>query len=681
MRFVMLALALALGANSLHAQPDQAQPEKVRLGPAPAWVAPSALLPAPETASGPLFMRRQDLLVHLDDKGQAQYLGYRIRILQAAALQLGNISIVWDPRAGAPIVHEVKVFRDGQVSDVLQHASFEILRREDQLEAAKLDGTLTAVLRVPDLRVGDELEFAVTTFSSDPTPAPKEAGVLALSPTPAPGRYRLGLSWDENQKPNFKATADMTSAMVKGERAVDFRVDNPSVLSPPADAPPRYQWQRTLEYSDFADWAAVSSHFAPLYAKAAVLAANSSVKQEASRIAATQTRPLDRANAALKLVQQDVRYIYVGLNGGNLIPASADETWRRRYGDCKGKTTLLLALLAEMNIQAEPVLVNSSGADDGLDQRLPGPQFFDHVLVRAHIDGTTYWLDGTLPPVAPSAPRPAFPVNWVLPLSERGTGLEKLAWQPPTTPDEIHLFEIDARAGFDKPARIVSTDIIRGVPGLLQYVQFSSVSAGQLLDVFRQRAIGDVWQSIEDVQWRYDEKAQASILTIIGAGTVSWEDDGGGAKSLALPGGGFSPPDRRVRGSDQSSDAPFYTKPEYVCNVTTVRLPISTAARQWSSKPGFDTRLFGREYYRAWELRDGAIRMVRGSRVDQPEIDVSTAQRDNARIAKFDNSMGYIFYDPAGRKMGVGGGETVPAAYDPVWTADEPPCLASATSK
>jgi transglutaminase-like putative cysteine protease len=672
----MLALALALVANSLHAQPEQ-----VRLGPAPEWATPSALLPVPDSVSGPVFMRRQDLLVHLNDQGQAQYLGYRIKILQAGALQLGNISIIWDPRAGAPIIHEVKVFRDGQAIDVLQHASFEILRREDQLEAAKLDGRLTAVLRVPDLRVGDELEFSATTFSSDPAPAPREAGVLALAPAPAPGRYRLGLSWDESQQPNLKTTADLTTAIVKSERAVDFRLDNPSVLSPPKDAPPRYQWQRALEYSEFTDWPAVSRHFAPLYAKAAVLVANSSVKQEASRIAAAQTRPLDRANAALKLVQQDVRYIYVGLDGGNLLPASADETWQRRYGDCKGKTTLLLALLAEMGIQAEPVLVNSSGADDGVDQRLPGPQFFDHVLVRAHIEGTTYWLDGTLPPVVPSAPRPVFQVTWILPLSEQGAGLEKLAWRPPTTPDEIHLFEIDARAGFDKPARIVSTDIIRGVQGLQQYIQFSSVSAGQLLDVFRQRAIGDVWQSIEDVQWRYDPKAQASILTIIGTGTVNWEDDGGGARSLALPGGGFSPPDRRVRASDQSGDAPFYTKPEYDCHATTVRLPISTVARQWSSKPSYDTRLFGREYYRAWELREGAIRMVGGSRVEQPEIDVSTAQRDNARIAKFDNSMGYIFYNPAGHKMGVGGGETVPATFDSGWTANEPPCIASPASK
>lgn len=95
------------------------------------------------------------------------------------------------------------------------------------------------------------------------------------------------------------------------------------------------------------------------------------------------------------MVREQVRYIYVGIAGGNLTPATADETWQRRYGDCKGKTTLLLALLNELGIDAEAVLVNNSGIDDGFNQRLPSPGLFDHVLVRAKIDGREYWMDGT----------------------------------------------------------------------------------------------------------------------------------------------------------------------------------------------------------------------------------------------------------------------------------------------
>ncbi|WP_294309527.1 DUF3857 domain-containing transglutaminase family protein [uncultured Sphingomonas sp.] len=647
-------------------------------GPVPAWVTRSEPLAVPADASGPVFMRRQDVVAHITGQGQAQYMGYRIKVLQSNALQIGNIAIAWDPAAGPPIVHAIHVIRDGQTIDAMKAAAFEVLRREDKLEEAMLDGTLTAVLRVPDLRVGDELEVEWTTFAKDPTMGGKASGLLVLAASPAPGRYHLGLNWDAGHKPQLKISPDMTAALKTQDQGVDFRFDNPATLTPPKDAPPRYQWQRIVEYSDFADWPSVSRHFAPLYTRAATLSLNSPLRQEAARIAAASPKPLDRAAAALKLVQQDVRYIYVGLNGGNLTPASADETWQRRYGDCKGKTALLLALLRELGIEAEAVLINSNAADDGFDQRLSGPQLFDHVLVRAHIDGATYWLDGTMPAVVPPAARPVFPVQWVLPLTTRGESLEKLNRPLASVPDETTLYDIDTRAGFDKPAKITSTTITRGVAGLQQQAQFSAVTPGQMLDAFRQQLTGEFWQAIDSVQWRYDPKAQASILTIAGTGTVDWDKDDDGGRSFALPGGGFSPPDRRGRSADQPQDVPFYSKPEYSCHVTTVRLPTGTDAKQWSSKPSFDTMMFGRHYRRAWEMRDGTIRMVRGSRVEQPEIDAAMAARDNGRIDAFDNSMAWIFYAPKGTKPGVGQGEAVPASYDHDWIGDPAPCMPTA---
>ena len=70
--------------------------------------------------------------------------------------------------------------------------------------------------------------------------------------------------------------------------------------------------------------------------------------------------------------------------------------------------------------------------------------------------------------------------------------------------------------------------------------------------------------------------------------------------------------------------------------------------------------------------------MVRGSRIERPEIDAVAAQRDNGRIAAFDNSMGWIFYKPSGPKASVGNGETVPATYDFDWTASKVPCVSAA---
>lgn len=668
---ILLAAVLTHGAA-------MAEDGQIQRGPAPGWVVPSELMPVPDDADGLVFVRRQDALIHLDGEGQAQYLGYRMRLLHPNALQTGNISIAWNPASGPPIVHLVKVHRAGETIDVLEKASFEILRREDQLEAAKLDGILTAVLRVPDLRVGDELEVGLTTRVSDPTLGHNDAGLLFLGPSPAPGRYRLGLSWDKGLKPGIRMTPDMAAAARTSDSGVDFSFDNPPMLAPPKDAPARYQWQRIVEFTDFADWAAISRHFAPLYTKAAAIPDGSVLVAEAGRIAAAHPRPLDRAAAALKLVQQDVRYIYVGLGNGNLTPATAEETWQRRYGDCKGKTVLLLGLLARLGIEAEAVLVNNSGADDGLDERLPNAGMFDHVLVRARIDGKVYWLDGTLPPVVPPALSPALPYRWVLPLTAQGAAIQNLPWRPASRPDEITLVEIDARAGFDQPAQVTNTTIVRGLTGLQQQVQMSGLTPDQLRNIMRQQLVGETWQTVDDVKWRYDQKAEASVMTIRGTWEVDWDDDGDGGKSLALPGGGFSPPERRVRPADQNQDLPYYNAPDYECRVTTLRLPSTTGASDWTFKSGYDTHIFGRNYYRAFDVRDGAIRMVRGLRVERQEIDAVSARRDNARIAGFDNSMAWVFYNPEGGGTPDPQRKMVPATYDIDWAADIVPCVSEA---
>lgn len=656
---------------------DKSVDEQIELGPMPHWAAPAEPLEVPAKPSGLAFVRNQDTLVHLDARGKSTYIGQRIVLLQPQALQLGNLAIAWNPASGKPIVHAVRIHRDGESTDVLKATKFEVLRREDQLEQAVLSGTLTAVLKIPDLRVGDELEVAYTLPTADPTLQHHDADLLMLAGTTLPGRYHMRVSWDAGAEPQIKATNDFSVPVTRSANALDVRVDNPPTLAPPKDAPPRYAWQRLIEFSDFPTWGAVSQRFAGLFAEAAKLAANSPLKREAARIAAAQPDPLGRAQAALALVQQQVRYIYVGLNGGNLRPAGADETWERRYGDCKGKTALLLALLGELGIPAEAVLVRNDGSDDGFDARLPNPALFDHVLVRATINGERYWLDGTLPVVATASPKPDFRYRWVLPIAADGKRtLEQLEWQPAKVPESLDLYEIDARAGFDAPARITTKSIKRGPAALLEYLQMSALTDEQRLQAFRNALTGDSsWNAIEAVSYRFDVPARASIVEIVGTGPVDWDDDGDGERSLSLPGGGFSPPSRRQRAPGQDQEAPFYDEPGFNCHATTVRLPSDTRPDRWSYNSTYDTVIYGHLYYRDFERRDASIRMVRGSRTEKPEIEKQQAERDNGRLARFDNSRAWIYYTPGKPAALPAVGSGVPATYDGDWLQQAGACL------
>lgn len=674
MKFLKLFGASLL---TLASTPLLAQEPGVLEGPVPDWVEEIEPLPVPEDAGGIFFMRRQDMLVHLDATGQSTFTAQHFAILHPQALQLGNVGIVWNPASGDAIVHRLNVHRDGQIIDVLETTEFEIMRREDQLEQAMLDGVHTALLRVPDLRVGDELEFAYTIRSSDPTLGANSFGSLFLAEAPPPGRIRLGVNWIDGQEPMLKVPEALSPFSRERDNAFTLSVDNAPANHLPKDAPPRFVWERIVQFSDFRNWSEVSALLEPLYSDASQLAPDSQVLEEAQRIAAAYPDKASRAQAALELVQRQIRYVYVGLNGGNLTPVDADTTWERRYGDCKGKTVLLLALLEALDIKAYPVLAHNQGGDDGLDERLPSPGAFDHVLVQAMIDGETYWLDGTLPYVANMGTEPVLPYRFVLPLLAEGSELAAVDQRPLPLPQEMGLVEIDARAGFDVPARKVWTQITRGIEGLAQFAQLSALTASQLTTTYRNALSGgDMWDEIDDVSYRFDRDTRASILTIEGTGPVDWDDEGSGAYDLTLPGGGFSPPSRRRRPSDQAQDAPFYSAPAYSCHATTVRLPAGTSLENWSHNSVFDTMMFGRLYYRMMERReDMTIRMVRGSRTERAEITPADAARDNLRIEDFNNSKAVIAYNPERSWESWQNDVQVPAVYEINWSGAEVPCL------
>ncbi|MET0372018.1 MAG: DUF3857 domain-containing protein [Sphingobium sp.] len=421
--------------------------DKVQYGPAGGWVLPP---PAPTDGATPAGATARviysDIQVRVTDKGDETYTAYRIKLLKPDALPVGNISTAWNPAAGGVTVHMLRIIRDGRPIDVLKSTRFTVLQREANLELAQLSGTLTAMLQTPGLQVGDEIEYAVTVRAQDPTLGDHHFGFAMLPPGGTPGAYRMRISWPAERAVRWRATPDMGEITPRAEgglMVLDYALRDPKSTVPTDGAPGRYNIRRLAEYSDYAGWEDISGRLWTLFDKAAVLKAGSPLGQEVARIAAASSDPAAQAAAALKLAQEQLRYVYVGLNGGNYQPASPDDSWSRRFGDCKAKTVLLLALLKGLGISAEAVMVNSAGGD-GLDERLPSPLLFDHVLVRATVGGKAYWLDGTRLGDTSLEQLPPSPYRWALPLRPGGGGGGG-AGRPPPPPPPPH----PGRAGND----------------------------------------------------------------------------------------------------------------------------------------------------------------------------------------------------------------------------------------
>lgn len=650
-KIVVICAALII---TLSGASTQAQAAKVLQGVKPKWV----LIPPQFVVSEPpkdalIQVRYFDNQIRASKKGQETFIAQRFKILRPEALQTANLRFIWLPASGRLTAHSILLHRkNGTTTEMLGKAEFQIVQREDNLEQLVLSGLTTAVFAIPGVDVGDEIEFSVIISNRDATLGDKPFGAMQLPLAEIGGAFRMRLLSADGLTLNRKTTVDLDgSALVSRTDTADelaIRIDNPKSLNFPEGAPGRFGVGRLLEYSAFAGWPEISSTFWMLFDKASTLSANSPIRAEIAKIAAATNDPELRALAALKLVQDRVRYVFVGFGAGNYTPATAEQTWDRRYGDCKGKTVLLLAILRELGVPAEAVLVNPNGVD-GIEKRLASPGQFNHVLVRAMIGGTSYWLDGTQfnTPKFANAPPPSF--RTALPLRLKGSDLETVTLQPLMSPALLELVDIDASAGTEKPVRISIRKVIHGAEVAQFRAALASLAGEDLKRALRdymRYGTGDI--EAEDTSWSYDEAT--AVLSLKWAGTVKldWEGKAAAEKSFYLPGAGLTPPDALTRPKEQDQTAPWAVDfPSFNCWVTTMRLPPNQKRLQWTywSKP-VSTTLGGIQYFRQATQNKGVVQTVMSKKALQAELSTAEAKAIETALPSFNNDKSFIFQQP-----------------------------------
>jgi len=449
-----LTIALLCGAALAIAPGIAVAGDQVLTGAAPAWVVEAKLetidvKAAPAQLIADFQHRLVNGVVH-------SYYDEAVRIDNSQSLMEQNtVSIGWLPDKGDLTVHRLELYRDGEAIDLLSsETEFDVLRREQGLEARLLDGALTATLAIPGMRVGDVLRTTYTVSVDDQALGDEVQVLQYLGSKPwRVGMGRAIVSWPDGEQIFWRAEEHAALAeptLRDGFRylAVDLPLDETRPM--PLDAPSRYHRPIVLRVGSFTDWNELSRVMAPHYLGAAEVGPESAVARQAAEIMGKTREPLERAALATRLVQDQVSYLLNGLDGGNYLPQEAAFTWERRYGDCKAKSVLLLALLKRMGIEAEAVLVATRGGD-ALPLLLPVPGNFDHVIVRAQIDGTDYWLDGTSTGTRLANVGDVPPFHYALPLRTEGADLVPMNQRDKVDPDMRMTATVDHSAGIDLP--------------------------------------------------------------------------------------------------------------------------------------------------------------------------------------------------------------------------------------
>lgn len=451
-------LALAMIA------PASAQSE-VKRAPAADWVE-VVPLPTAETKhadsiqGGLLYLVSEFQIRPIEDQWEIHdRLSYKV-VDRTGVERAAALSFEYDPLSEEVTINRIHVIRDGKVMDRLASANLQFARREPDAERGMFDGRLTGYINLEDVRVGDIIDWSKTyrrrpeigrsifyqTFSFKWT---VPVLMFRIKATSRPGETLYHATHAGSASPRLGKQGAATTYLW------EF-VDAEPIRSQP-NAPPDYPVFGLIEISSAGGWGEIVAAVRPHYGLERDLPAT--FERQVDRIAQDFARPEDRMVEALRLIQDDIRYVSLAMGTGTVVPRSPADVISSGFGDCKDKSLLLAVALRRLSIDADVALTHTSEGR-GLNTRLPGIFVFNHVIVRARIGGNTYWLDptnylqgGRAENLAP--PRFAF----ALPLVEGSIALQPIPVPPLIEPSQSvsEVFDMPGSNGRPMSLRVSTT--------------------------------------------------------------------------------------------------------------------------------------------------------------------------------------------------------------------------------
>lgn len=367
--------------------------------PPPGWVrrdvpAVGGDAPAAEAQDGVEYLC-VDRQVRLTPQGSDTYFDYVQRLVSEAGVEeMSNISVDFDPHSDRLILHSLQVRRAGRVIDQLRKARITVLQRERGLEDGLFDGTLTLTAVLEDLRPGDIVAYSFTVHSNDPILGNRYNDSFRTQWSTPVRWSRLRLLQPEDRVIHIDQIGADLKPVTRHDGATKETIwqwRDLAGLRNESEQPSWHMHYPRIRLSEWDSWGDVVEWGVPLYKLKPLSVPMQALVDQWRKEAADDP---SRIVQALRFVQDNVRYTGIEIGPGAYQPTDAARVLERRYGDCKDKALLLVTLLHAMKIDAQPALVNT-WLEQGIENVLPGPRMFDHVIVRIRNGGRTYWFDAT----------------------------------------------------------------------------------------------------------------------------------------------------------------------------------------------------------------------------------------------------------------------------------------------
>lgn len=301
------------------------------------------------------------------------------------------------------LIHELSIIREGKKLDALDRENISAIQRERSLESHITDNRITVSISIDDLRVGDHVVFCSTVIEK-------------RNEHPFHGRHfstNYSLSWScpvslqvvrvvnrSNEslsvlnKPLNGNSQEVVASSIEPNSEFEKKfVDLPNERIP--NSAPETVWGSFLQISSRLEWSELSQYLYDYFAHNGALSVLSLSDIESLNIYSQEDSLEQKALKVIRFVQNNIRYR--GENHGVFThtPKTPERTLKKRAGDCKDKSNLMVSMLTAIGIKAQLVLVNTRYGKK-LGEFNPSPYHFNHMIVSVEFEGKHHFIDATI---------------------------------------------------------------------------------------------------------------------------------------------------------------------------------------------------------------------------------------------------------------------------------------------
>ena len=389
-------LVFILSTSPLRAQANS----EYRIAAEPDWIKPLALRPSAypeneELVSGVRYLL-SDQQVRVTDSDRLRYRRFAQQAVNQKGIdEIAQVSVTFDPSYEQLILHKIEVLRDGKRLNKLKPKAVKLLQREKELEYRIYDGRKSINVILEDIRTGDIVEYSYTRKGINPIFGGRFFGYQELQWSVPVGQVQYRLLWPKQRKLHIKNHGSNIKPKIKTKGDVSeyrWRAQSVPGLVVDDELPQWYHPYPWLQLSEYQSWKEIVDWALPIYGVPTEIP--KALQSQVKKIAASTRNPEERLLKVLGFAQDEIRYMGIEIGTGSYVPSKPAEVLQRRFGDCKDKTMLMVTMLKELGIEASPALVHTD-IRRTLAQFHPTPTAFNHVLVRAKLNGSSYWLDPT----------------------------------------------------------------------------------------------------------------------------------------------------------------------------------------------------------------------------------------------------------------------------------------------